>query len=443
MKAHPILPALCLVLGFNTMPARAQTIDEMRLELKQLREEIDALKGRQAPQVKSPADTGVSDRQMPVNSVAVTPPADAGVPDPRTAPKSVATASPPRSAIPGGMLVPGTSTSLYLYGYGETHAIHDFRQTSSPDVFTDLTYQPLNNAGGQTSKTQFTAETSRLGFRSSTPGPKGLFTTKVEVDFYSYGADNRNLLRLRHAYGEYDGWLIGQTWSTFMDVDDLPETVDFNGPIGAPFSRRAQVRYAFGDAKSGVRVTLAGEDPADLAGGPSSGNKVPQLVARLDKTFEWGALNVRAMTHTKRSDTETRRGYGIGVGGSYKLGDKDLLMAQYALVDGDVDALYGSNGYAIGKTSGAISFDRNQGLVLGYAHVFSPALRSNVALGLNRGQTVLGASDRMLEEVFVNFIYSPIKNVDLGSEYIWGKRKTFAGQVGSLSRIDLMGRYSF
>ncbi len=423
MKTHSIVVVLSVLLGISATPARAQTIDEMRLELKQLREEIEALKGRNAVEVK--------------------PPSDAGVPDPRMAAKMAAAASAPQSAIAGGMLVPGTSTSLYLYGYGETHAIHDFRQTSSPDVFTDLAYQPLSNAGGQTGKTQFTAETSRLGFRSSTPAPRGPLTTKVEIDFYSYGSDNRNLLRLRHAYGEYDGWLIGQTWSTFMDVDDLPETVDFNGPIGAPFSRRAMVRYAFGDAKSGVRVTLAAEDPADLAGGPSSGNKVPQLVARLDKTFEWGAINLRAMTHTKRSDTEMRRGYGFGVGGSYKLGGKDLLMAQYALVNGDVDALYGSNGYAIANPSGAISFDRNQGLVLGYAHVFDPRLRSNIAMGFNRGQTALGASNRTLEEVFVNLIYSPIKNVDLGGEWIWGERKTFNGQIGQLSRFDVMARYSF
>ncbi len=118
-------------------------------------------------------------------------------------------------------------------------------------------------------------------------------------------------------------------------------------------------------------------------------------------------------------------------------------MAQYSHVDGDVDALYGSNGYAIANATGAITFDHNQGLVLGYAHVFSDRLRSNVATGFNRGQTALGASDRTLEEVFVNLIYSPIKNVDLGGEWIWGQRKTFDGQIGGLSRIDLMARYSF
>ena len=398
-------------------------MDEMRAELKQLREEVEALKSRKVIEVK--------------------PLAEAGTPDPRTSPRAVAAASAPQSSIPGGFVVPGTRSSVHLYGNAEAHAIHDFRQSSSPDVFTDLTFQPLNDAGGQKGKTQFTAETSRLGFESSTPTANGDFKTKVEVDFYSYGTDHRNLVRLRHAYGEYGGWLIGQTWSTFMDVDDLPETVDFNGPIGAPFSRRAMVRYAFGDAKAGVRVTLAAEDPADLFGGPSANARFPELVARLDKTFGWGAVNLRALAHEKRSPTETKRGYGIGIGGSYKLGEKDTLMGQFTRVDGDIDQLYGSNGYAIDAATRAITFDHNKGLVLGYAHVFSDRLRGNVSMGFNRGQSAQAADNRSLQEAFFNLIYSPIKNVDLGGEWMYGERKNFGGQTGTLSRLDLMARFSF
>ena len=430
MKFNPFVLGLALVVALGVAPAHAQTMDEMRIELKQLREEVEALKARQVVDVR--------------------PAAEVGVPDPRVAPRIAASAaaaasaaSAPKSTIAGGMVVPGTTTSIHLYGYGETHAIHDFRQSSSPDVFTDLTFQPLNNVGSQTGRTQFTAETSRLGFATSTPTASGPFTTKVEADFYSYGSDHRNLFRLRHAYGEYDGWLIGQTWSTFMDVDDLPETVDFNGPIGAPFSRRAMVRYAFGDPKAAVRVTLAAEDPVDQSGGPSANERVPEFVARLDKTFDWGAVNLRGMTHEKRSPTETKRGYGVAVGGSYKLGDKDTFMGQYTHVDGDVDQLYGSNGYAIDMTTGVITFDHNQGLVLGYAHVFSDKLRSNVSAGLNRGQTAQAVDNRTLKEMFFDLIYTPIKNVDLGGEWIYGERRTFNGQVGTLSRIDLMGRYSF
>jgi hypothetical protein len=130
------------------------------------------------------------------------------------------------------------------------------------------------------------------------------------------------------------------------------------------------------------------------------------------------------------------------VGGHYKLSDKDTLMAQYTRVDGDVDQLYGSNGYSI-AADGTITFDKNQGLVAGYTRTISDAWRATVAYGMNRGQSAQALNNRTLQQLFINTIYSPIKNLDLGVEYIYGQRKTFVGDVGTMSRFDLMGRYSF
>lgn len=449
MHLRPALTVLALALGLSTLPAQARNDAALRDELRQLREELAQIHAEVAALKRSSAAAPAA---LPMPTLAFAPaPAGAaqltqgiGAPDPRIKPRysEAAAAAVPPSALPGGMVVPGTNTSIHLYGYAETAAVHDFKQSSSPDVFTDLMFQPLDHAGGQTGRTQFSAETSRLGFASSTPTPAGVFKTTVEADFYSYAADNRKRIRLRHAYGEYAGWLVGQTWSTFMDVDDLPETIDFTGPVGAPVSRRAQVRYAFGDANTGLGVTLAMEDPADQSGGPSANERLPQLVARLDRTFARGALNVRLMTHEKRSATETRRGYGLAVGGSFQLSKQDLLTGQLTRVDGDIDQLSGSNGYAIAD-GGAISFDRNTGLVLGYAHFFDDKLRANASLGINHGSSAQATDNGSVREVFFNLIYSPIKNIDLGGEWVLGQRKTFDGQRGTLSRIGLMGRYSF
>ena len=428
MKSNLTITVLAAACAFGALPAQAQTIEELRIEMKKLREELDELKKAKADAAAKPADkpadnSGWGERieALEIKSK------DAVV----------------LGDINGGFRLPGSETSLRIYGYAEAHAIHDFRQSNSPDVFTDPTFQPLNNAGGLKGKTKFTAETSRFGFESSTPTSLGTFNTKIEADFYSYGTDNRNRLRLRNAYGEYGGWLIGQTWSTFMDLDDLPETVDFNGPIGAPFSRRAMVRYTYGDAKAGYKFSFAAEDPEDQFGGGSSNERMPQLVARFDKSFDWGAVNARVLAHEKRSPTQVKRGYGLGVGGSYKLTDKDLFMGQYTHVDGDVDQLYGSNGYAIDATSGDITFDKNQGLVLGYTRTFNEQLRGSLVLGFNRGKTAAAVDNKTIGQLFVNLIYSPIKNVELGGELIYGQRKTFDGDKGTLSRFDLMGRYSF
>jgi hypothetical protein len=335
------------------------------------------------------------------------------------------------------------SRSFKFYGLVEGHAIHDFGQSGPSDIFTDLAFQPLDNSGSPKGRNRYTGETSRLGLDLSRPVNGKPLAAKLEIDFYGYSQEKRNKPRLRQAYAEYGGWLVGKTWSTFMDLDDLPETVDFNGPIGAPFSRRVMLRYGWGDADKGYKWTVALEQPKDQFGGGSGGEKLPIFVARVDKTLPNGAYNFRVMSHEKRSSTGSKRGYGFGVGGRYKLSDKDTLMAQYTRVDGDIDMLYGSNGYAINPTTGALSFDKNQGMVLGYARAFSDQLRSNVALGFNRGQNAQAIDNRSLNQLFMNLIYTPVKGVDLGLELIYGKRKNFTNDVGTMRRMDLMARYSF
>ena len=433
MKLQPTLIGLaaCLLVAGAT-PALAQSkaeFDELRNELRKLRDEVAALKQAQGTAAKPADASGWGDRieQLEIKAK------DAVV----------------LGDIGGGFRLPGSETSIRVYGHAEAHVIHDAGRAGPSDNFTDLMFQPVgsevaNNAAlGQKGKTKLTAQTSRFGFETATPTGAGSFNTKVEADFYSYGSGNRNRLRLRHAYGEYAGFLVGQTWSTFMDLDNLPETVDFNGPIGAPFSRRTMIRYTYGDARAGYKLTAAIEDPEDQFGGGSANERLPQIVLRADKSFDWGAVNVRALAHEKRSLTATKRGYGFGIGGNFKLTDKDLLMGQFTAVDGDIDQLYGSNGYAIDGTTGAITFDKNQGLVVGYAKTLSQQLRGTVAFGMNQGKTAQAVDNKRLQQLFVNLVYSPIKNVELGGEVIIGERQTFSGEKGAMQRVDLMGRYSF
>jgi hypothetical protein len=410
------------VLAAFAWPVQAQSakdFDDMRQELKRLREEINELKKQKAAAAKPADSSGWGERIEQLELKAK----DAVV----------------AGDIGGGFRLPGSETSLRLYGYAEAQLTHDLKGTAPGDNFTNLMEQPLNgrDAGFAKGKTKMTAQTSRFGFESSTPTQYGTLNTKVEGDFYAYcGAEcNRNRFRLRQAYGEYAGWLVGQTWSTFMDLDDLPETVDFNGPIGSPFSRRMMIRYTYADPKAGNKFTAALEDPED-------GARMPNLVVRFDKSFDWGAVNVRALAHEKRVGAASKRGTGFGFGGSYKLTADDLLMGQWARVNGDYDMMYGTFGYGVDE-GGNIVFDKVDGAVLGWAHTVSPTLRSNVALGLTRSKGDAGFDNRRLTQLHVGFIYVPVKNVELGAEYIHGTRKTFDGDTGTMSRFDLMGRYSF
>jgi|KBSSwiStaDraftv2_1062776.scaffolds.fasta_scaffold112535_2 hypothetical protein len=455
-----LIAAACMLALTAGAPAQAQSkkeLEAMRKEMQQLRAEMAEMKKERAAeqaQVAKALDEAKAAQAAAMQTAAAPKPADTKPADPGWGDRIEALEikskdSVVKGDIDGSFRLPGSETSVRLYGYAEAHAIHDFGKKAPDDLFTNLMFQPTPSEAAadpslaQKGKTSLTAETSRFGFETSTPSKYGTFNTKIEADFYSYGEGNRNRLRLRHAYGEYAGFLVGQTWSTFMDVDDLPETVDFNGPIGSPFSRRAMVRYTWGDAKAGYKFAFAAEDPHDQFGGGSSGERMPELVARFDKTFDWGAVNVRGLFHEKRSFAEIKYGYGWGLGGSYKLTDKDTLMGQVAVVKGDFDQQYGSNGYSIDPVTGAITMDRNLGVILGYAKTFNEQLRGNVALGYNKANDPAALGNKRLVQLHVGAIYSPFKNVEIGAEAIYGVRETYSDEKGKMGRIDLMGRYSF
>jgi len=455
-----LIAAACMLALTAGTPAQAQSkkeLEAMRKEMQQLRAEMTEMKKERAAeqaQVAKALEEAKAAQAAAMQTAAAPKPADTKPADPGWGDRIEALEikskdSVVKGDIDGSFRLPGSETSVRLYGYAEAHAIHDFGKKAPDDLFTNLMFQPTPSEAAadpslaQKGKTSLTAETSRFGFETSTPSKYGTFNTKIEADFYSYGEGNRNRLRLRHAYGEYAGFLVGQTWSTFMDVDDLPETVDFNGPIGSPFSRRAMVRYTWGDAKAGYKFAFAAEDPHDQFGGGSSGERMPELVARFDKTFDWGAVNVRGLFHEKRSFAEIKYGYGWGLGGSYKLTDKDTLMGQVAVVKGDFDQQYGSNGYSIDPVTGAITMDRNLGVILGYAKTFNEQLRGNVALGYNKANDPAALGNKRLVQLHVGAIYSPFKNVEIGAEAIYGVRETYSDEKGKMGRIDLMGRYSF
>ncbi|MFN3375207.1 MAG: DcaP family trimeric outer membrane transporter [Burkholderiaceae bacterium] len=402
----------------------AKDFEDLRNEIKALRAELAQIKAQQAQQAPAASASAWNDRIEAVELKQK----DAVV----------------LGDIPGSFRLPGSETSIRVYGFAEANMVKDFKATAPGDIFTNLMEQPL----GQSSqgKTSLTAQTSRFGFETSTPTSIGTFNTKIEADFYAYcGSEcNRNRLRLRHAYGEYAGWLIGQTWSTFMDTDNLPETVDFNGPPGATFRRPSQVRYTYNNPTL-AKFQFALEEPSD-------GARTPNLVARVDKAYDWGNVNARLMTHEQRIEGVSKRGLGLGLGLGYKLTGATTLMAQYTRMDGDGDGAYliGAN-YPV-LSGGTVRLDKAHGLVLGVSNVFSEQLRGTVSLGLVRSRhhlgdvyaaAVGGTGNQRLYQWHAGLYYLPIKNVELGSELIGGRRTTYAGETGDMLRLNLQARYLF
>lgn len=375
--------------------------------------------------------------------------------------------------IPGSMRLPGSETSFKVYGFAELQAWHDSKSTTAYDFSTATAYQPLDNSadGRRTGNFKMGARTSRLGVEVSTPTSMGALGAKIEFDFATEAGTtldsasdqaarqawtNSYKPRLRHAYVNLGGWTFGQTWSTFMDLDTLPETLDFNGLPAAPFVRQPMVRYAHPMKDVGT-LSVALENPVSLVTEgqtplASNFDKRPDIVLRFDKAHDWGQWNARMLSTEYRLNDGNglhmnKSGWGWAVGGMLKTVGDDFLTLQYT--NGK-----GLGRYNISFTEAAVRdgnqivLEEGQGVVLGYQRKFSTEWRSNVGYAWQRNKDTLrpllgNGYNHQLQQLHLNTIYTPYKNLDLGIEYLWGQRETFGGDKGTLSRLMGSAKYAF
>ena len=106
----------------GSLPAFAQSnaaIEELKEEIRKLREELNALKKERAA---PPAQANWGDRieQLEIKSKDAVVGGDIG----------------------GSIRVPGSETSLRIYGFAEAHLIRDMNETAPGDIFTNLIEQP-------------------------------------------------------------------------------------------------------------------------------------------------------------------------------------------------------------------------------------------------------------------------------------------------------------
>ena len=141
------------------------------------------------------------------------------------------------------------------------------------------------------------ARQTRIGFATSTDTEYGKLKTVIETDFYGAGGNttysNSWGLRMRKAYGQLGNLLVGQNWSTFIDLNTYAEVLDFGGPAGSLFNRQAQIRWT--QPFNGGSVMFALENPycsfiSSDAAAPSTGSGliIPDIIARVNFDGSYG-----------------------------------------------------------------------------------------------------------------------------------------------------------
>jgi hypothetical protein len=367
------------------------------------------------------------------------------------------------------------SARLEVYGFGHLDYIQDFKRVN-PDWAATLRPSRIPTTEGQfgtDGQAILSARQSRLGVQGTLPTDHGPVFTKFEFDLYGVGADaGQTTIRFRHGYGEWNGWLGGQTNTLFMDASIFLNVIDYWGPCGMAFVRNPQLRYTktmnenksfaiaiehpSGDVDAG-RIPIDPDFPP-LLGAITADNKVPDLTAAFRMNTKRGHLQIagigrRLGFETVGAPNSSPKGHktagGVDITATLKVAEKDQIalggvfgtgLATY-MNDGGMDLA--PDGTVANPEAKAVPL---QGFLVYMDHYWNPKLSST--FGWSRTQvtnTTLQTPDAFQSGDYasVNFVCYPTKNVFFGVEGLWGRRTDNNDNSGEDTRIQVSAHYSF
>lgn len=398
------------------------------------------------------------------------------------------------SSLPGGFRIMGTDMSMRLGGYVKTDASYHFVSPTNT-VLLDPTEIPLKNTSFHDSRGRWnvTARESRIVFETNTMTAKGDLKTMIETDFFGSDANQNTVSgfgpRLRKAYGQWCGFTIGQTWTTFMDdnSDDHVTTLDFEGGAGNSMNRNVQIRYdhkfdtnllfsaAFEQPRTDFQqqtntvgtfgVGGQGANPAQTS------SRLPDVIAKLRADMSWGHVAARFVGRFLRVDNGRRGvvgggtivddstfGFGGGLSGSVKIveGTELKALVNYGSGIGRYISEAGALGLSavVSPTDNKLKTSKILGYNIGLEHDWSEQFKSTASYGF------VGVSNPSLLRGTVNqpknwttitiapFLWMPTKQAMFGVEYQFARRKVEVAAANSKNaahqhRVMFSAKYSF
>lgn len=325
--------------------------------------------------------------------------------------------------------------------------IRDFDAITSEDSFDVRTIVIPET---DSSNSQLHARETRLTLDMRGPVEGSELRMYVETDFYGSG----NVFRLRHAYGSYKGLLAGQTWSTFVDDGNFPNTIDFESPMAFPSIRQAQARFtqSFGGQGS---WSVAVEDNKSLIESPTgqpgkAEYAMPDLVGRVRFGGTRGHVFVSGFLGKARFRPETGEDDDVTLWGSLLSGRFKTFGSDYAyaqLTFGEGVGRYRGGLTAVPDTNGELQPVGLTALMGGYEHYWSSRFTSNVvySAAISADETYYADTfNKELNYGAINLLYWFLPNrAWAGVEYLYGRREIVTGDSATANRVQFAVRFNF
>ncbi len=339
-----------------------------------------------------------------------------------------------------------------IYGYARLNASYDINEDISNSARTG-SFARLGGADEE-AEGHFGADAyqSRIGMKVATDS--GLKVT-VEGDFRGSGGGS---LRLRHAFGEYNGILMGQTWSNYMTFYGITPGLDFDGHPGLPGlqGRVAQARYTTGN----LSVSL--EDPlTSVVDNTNVRQGMPTFTARYEEkkgalSYALGGLAHQVAVDDGTTD-ESAIGFASFIAANLAVTDHLTLQGSLNYSDGANLYLYRS-GENFGAEDAYLDGD-DLNTIAGYAGTVGASLDAgngrsvNLAYGVatidwddaenDLGAAAVGDKSETNQKAMINYQWSPVTNVMMGVEYAYYQRENVDSEKLNANRLMFAAQYNF
>jgi hypothetical protein len=287
------------------------------------------------------------------------------------------------------------------------------------------------------------------------------------VRFYLEGdlfGTNATTPRLRHAYAQAKNFLVGQTFSNFMDPDAFPDTLDFQGPNGMVSIRNPQLRYGFALSPSTtfyVSVEKPSSDIAFKTGDFSAQPNAPSPdgTIRLRQEFERGHFQVSGVFRSisaflTNGKTDSVFGWGVNVSTGFKTFEKDNAI--FAVVAGHGVSRYIQDTSGLGIDAEVSSLTGIEatpavGVEASYQHYWSKRLRTSGVYSyaaVNNNSFALANLPSFTPYnhstyTAANLIWNPYGSLNVGAEFLYGWVVRQDGQKANDPRFQFSAKYSF
>jgi hypothetical protein len=470
-----LVASLAPVAALAQSNSSTQSVQDLRTQLDQLREQMNKLQARlselETESASGATSTSAASSVKQDGTIQAYPPPQEG-PTSKQVGEATATyttfsedniAAARFDNVPldpkyrGFFRLPGTETILKIGGYFTTDFITDLKPAGDTYAFVPSSIPVPTAVGVNNANVSIRPTRLSLDFRIPST-PIGEVRFYIEGDLFGTTETTPNL---RHAYAQARNFLIGQTFTNFMDPDGFPDTLDFQGPNGAVNLRNPQFRYGFALSSSTAFYVSVEKPSSDIAfktvqftAQPNA--PYPDAAVRLRQEFQRGHFQIAGIFRSVAAFLPDGRtasvfGWGLNASTAVRTFGKDNLILAVAAGHGISRYIQDTSGLGIDAEVSSVTNSKLEatpavGVEGAYQHYWIKKLRSSAFYsyaGVNNTDFAPGTTYNHATYTGGNLIWNPNGSLNLGMEFLYGWKMLQDGEKANAPRIQFSAKYNF